>query len=93
MVDEFTRESLSDLVAHSIDADATVACLDRIVGERGCFPHFIRCDNGPELTANAVRDWGGIDVVIQLDPFAERPAAVVARAPFTPRAQTSRTTS
>ena len=56
VVDEFTRESLSDLVAHSIDADATVACLDRIVGERGCFPDFIRCDNGPELTANALRE-------------------------------------
>jgi putative transposase len=57
VVDEFTRESLSDLVAHSIDADATVACLDRIVDRRGVHPHFIRCDNGPELTANALRDW------------------------------------
>ena len=57
VVDEFTRESLSDLVAHSIDADTTVACLDLIVAERGCFPGFIRCDNGPELTANALRDW------------------------------------
>ena len=57
VVDEFTRESLSDLVAHSIDADATVACLDRIVARRGTLPEFIRCDNGPELTANALRDW------------------------------------
>jgi putative transposase len=57
VVDEFTRESLSDLVAHSIDADATVACLDRIVAKRGTHPDFVRCDNGPELTANALRDW------------------------------------
>ena len=57
VVDEFTRESLSDLVGHSIDADATVACLDTIVGGRGTHPSFIRCDNGPELTANALRDW------------------------------------
>ena len=57
VVDEFTRESLSDLVDHSIDADATVACLDKIVGARGTHPSFIRCDNGPELTANALRDW------------------------------------
>jgi putative transposase len=41
----------------SIDADATVACLDKIVGVRGQHPEFIRCDNGPELTANALRDW------------------------------------
>jgi len=57
VVDEFTRESLADLVDHSIDADATVACLDKIVGQRGCHPNYIRCDNGPELTANALRDW------------------------------------
>ena len=57
VVDEFTRESLADLVDHSIDADATVACLDKIVGRRGRHPTFIRCDNGPELTANALRDW------------------------------------
>ena len=57
VVDEFTRESLADHVDHSIDADATVACLDKIVGQRGRHPEFIRCDNGPELTANALRDW------------------------------------
>lgn len=57
IVDEFTRESLSDLVGHSIDADATVAVLDKLVGHRGTHPTFIRCDNGPELTANALRDW------------------------------------
>jgi putative transposase len=47
VVDELTRESLADLVEHSIDADATVACLDKIVGPRGRHPEFIRCDNGP----------------------------------------------
>ncbi len=57
VVDEFTRESLADLVEPSIDADATVAALDKIVGRRGSHPDFIRCDNGPELTANALRDW------------------------------------
>ncbi len=56
ITDEFTRESLSDLVAYSIDADRTVDVLDRLVDQRGA-PAFIRCDNGPELTANALRDW------------------------------------
>jgi putative transposase len=56
ITDEFTRESLSDLVAYSIDADRTVEVLDRLVADRGA-PTFIRCDNGPELTANALRDW------------------------------------
>jgi putative transposase len=57
VTDEFTRESLADVVAFSIDADDTVAVLDKIVGERGTRPDFIRCDNGPELTANALKDW------------------------------------
>jgi putative transposase len=56
VTDEFTRESLCDLVDHSIDADRTVDILDRLIAERGA-PGFIRCDNGPELTANALRDW------------------------------------
>lgn len=31
--------------------------LDRIVAQRGTHPVFIRCDNGPERTANALKDW------------------------------------
>jgi len=57
VIDEFTRESLADVVDHSIDADATVAALDKVVGRRARHPRFIRCDNGPELTANALKDW------------------------------------
>ena len=48
---------MSDLVSHSIDADATVDVLDKITAIRGAHPKFIRCDNGPELTAHALRDW------------------------------------
>ena len=57
VVDEYTRESLADVVAYSIDADATVRVLDDIVAARATAPTLIRCDNGPELTANALRDW------------------------------------
>jgi putative transposase len=57
VVDEHTREALAIAVERRIDADATVNVLDRLVGERGIAPRFLRCDNGPELTANALRDW------------------------------------
>jgi putative transposase len=57
VVDEFTREALAIECHRRIDADATVATLERLVGKRGRAPQFIRCDNGPELTANALRDW------------------------------------
>jgi putative transposase len=61
VVDEYTRESLADVVAYSIDADATVAALDTIVAEHGVVPACIRCDIHPEWC----RDW----------PVVVRPAA------------------
>lgn len=57
VVDEFTREPLAIECRRRIDADHTVTVLDRLVGERQTTPAFIGCDNGPELTANALRDW------------------------------------
>jgi putative transposase len=57
VVDEHTREALTITVDRRIDADATVKVLDRLVAERQTAPRFLRCDNGPELTANALRDW------------------------------------
>jgi putative transposase len=57
VVDEFTREALAIKCERRIDADATVAVLDRLIAVRGGPPKHIRCDNGPELTANALRDW------------------------------------
>jgi putative transposase len=57
IVDEHTREALTIEVNRRIDADATVAVLDHLVAERQTAPRCIRCDNGPELTANALRDW------------------------------------
>ena len=56
VVDEYTREALAMLVARSIDADTTVAVLERLVAERRA-PEFLRMDNGTELTAHALRDW------------------------------------
>jgi hypothetical protein len=44
VVDEYTRESLADVVAYNIDADATVAILDKIVSQRDTTPTFIPCD-------------------------------------------------
>jgi putative transposase len=56
IVDEFTREALAMHVATSITAEDTVRVLDRLARERGA-PEHVRCDNGPELTARALRDW------------------------------------
>ena len=57
IVDEFTREALAMSCERRIDADATVTVLEGLITERGTAPEHIRCDNGPELTANALRDW------------------------------------
>jgi putative transposase len=57
VVDEFTREALVMEADRSIDADKVVDVLDRIVREQRRRPEFVRCDNGPEMTSNALRDW------------------------------------
>lgn len=59
MCDEFTRESIGGALARSITADHVVVVLDEAVARRGA-PSFIRCDNGPEFTAAAIRDWCGL---------------------------------
>src|SRR3954452_21572730 len=56
VVDEFTREALAIEIARNIDADRTVDVLERLASQRGA-PAHVRCDNGPELTAHALRDW------------------------------------
>lgn len=56
VVDEFTREALAIEVDRSINAEETVAVLERLAAERGA-PANIRSDNGPELTAAVLREW------------------------------------
>jgi transposase InsO family protein len=56
VVGEHTREALAIEVARSIDGGHTIRVLDRIVAS-GRRPELLRSDNGPELTANALRDW------------------------------------
>ena len=57
VTDEFTREALVLEVDRSITADHTAAILERIVATTGRVPEHLRMDNGPEMTANALRDW------------------------------------
>jgi len=57
VVDEFTREALAIECHRRIDADKTVSTLDGLVAQRGTTPRFLRCDNGPEMTAHALMDW------------------------------------
>ncbi|WP_419553312.1 IS3 family transposase [Candidatus Poriferisodalis sp.] len=56
IIDEFTREALAIHVGHSIDADGAVEVVSEIAARRGA-PTHLRMDNGPELTADALRDW------------------------------------
>ena len=58
IVDEFTREALAIEVDRSINAEETVAVLERLAAGRGA-PANIRSDNGPELTAAVLREWCG----------------------------------
>lgn len=57
LVDEFTREALATTAARSFTADDTTILLDKVLAETGRHPAHLRMDNGPELTAAAMRDW------------------------------------
>ena len=56
MCDEYTRECIGGRVARSITADDVADVLDDVAAHRGR-PENIRCDNGPEFVAGAIRDW------------------------------------
>jgi transposase InsO family protein len=56
IVDELTREALAMRVGRRCTADDLIGELDRLVDLYGA-PSCLRCDNGPELIADALRDW------------------------------------
>jgi putative transposase len=57
VTDEHTREALACLAARSINADQTVEVLANLVALRERTPEQIRCDNGPELVAETLKEW------------------------------------
>ena len=57
ITDEYTREALACHAARSINADQTISVLERLVETRGRAVSHIRCDNGPELVAETLKDW------------------------------------
>ncbi len=56
VIDEHTRECLAILVARRIRSDDVLHLLAALFVDRGP-PDHIRSDNGPEFTAQAVREW------------------------------------
>jgi putative transposase len=56
IVDEYTREALVMRVARTCTAEDLIVELERLVEAYGP-PSLLRCDNGPELIADALRDW------------------------------------
>lgn len=58
VIDEFTRECLAIPVARKLSSEDVLAALADLMVDRGV-PEYIRSDNGPEMTAIAVREWLG----------------------------------
>ncbi len=56
VLDEGNREALAIEVDFSLPSTRVVAVLDDLVAQHGA-PRQLRCDNGPEFIADAVRTW------------------------------------
>ncbi len=56
LIDEYTRECLTLRVERSLTSEQLLETLAWLFVFRGV-PEYIRSDNGPEFTANAVREW------------------------------------
>lgn len=55
VTDEFTRESLAIEVGRSLPAVKVAVILERVIGERGTAPGYLRSDNGPEFLARVLQ--------------------------------------
>ena len=56
LIDEYTRECLAMPVERKLNSEDVLETLAEVMLQRGV-PTYIRSDNGPEMTARAVRDW------------------------------------
>ena len=56
VIDEYTRYCLAIVVARRLNSNDVVSCLARLMNSHG-IPGHIRSDNGPEFTAEKVREW------------------------------------
>ena len=56
LIDEHTRECLTIDMARRLNSEDVLERLSDLFVRRGV-PGYIRSDNGPEFTANAVRTW------------------------------------
>lgn len=70
VIDEHTRECLTNLVDRSVTADLLIDELDHLVMQRG-YPVVLRCDNGPELACEAMAAWAGERVGLSFIPPGE----------------------
>ena len=92
VVDEFTREALAMHVARSVSADDLVDLLDGLAAEHGA-PAFVRCDNGPELTATPCATGVGSPAPRPRSSNPARPGRTRSWSPSTPACATSCSTA
>jgi putative transposase len=56
LIDEYTRECLALKVARRINSFGVIETLADAMLTKGV-PEHVRCDNGPEMVAKALREW------------------------------------
>ena len=57
VIDDATRESVGLVAGHFFTGLLLAETLDRLAIQRGDYPQYLRCDNGPEMRSAAVSQW------------------------------------
>lgn len=57
VVDDATRESVGLVAGHSFTGLRLAENLDRLAMQRGSYPQYLGCNNGPEMRSAAVSQW------------------------------------
>ena len=57
VIDDATRESVGLVAGYSFTGLRLAETLDRLAIQRGTYPQYLRCDNGPEMRSAAVSQW------------------------------------
>ena len=83
VIDDATREGVGLVAGHSFTGLRLAETLDRLAMQRGTYPQYLRCDNGPEMRSAAVSQWALTNQVRMPLSSLANPSGTISASPST----------